>query len=339
MEKNNTLVSLSDYRKQYEQQMNAPQTIVELKSEKLQKKTSDLSISPFSSGKMSQISANARKNALRFAHPVDQSIIAALDNPIVNSVFNKVVQTSIDANFGLSLAQGIHISPTTYGDLYEIVADCAEKLGIPIPYVIISDSVRGVNACTAGTDQFSFIAISSVLPLVMSKEELAFVIGHECGHIALGHVVYHTAATIFGQAGGLIPVVGDVVAKTIQMPLKAWSRRSEISADRAGLICCGDIQIAKRALFKLEAGLLRVDGIDMDEYIREAERVLDSSALGRYTEIFNSHPIIPKRIKALDYFANSKLYQNITGKDMDSNTRLLSDKDLISKTEKIIEVW
>lgn len=326
------LPSLSDYRKQLERRKNGSLASAEIASEQTEQQ---LSISPFSNSKPAKISGSSRENALRFAHPVDQTIISVLDNPVVNTAFHKVVQAGIDAKYGLALARGIHISPNTYGDLYDIVVDCANKLGIPIPYVIISDTVQGINACTAGTDQFAFIAISSFLPIVMNREELAFVIGHECGHLALGHVVYHTALNVIGSAGGLLPLVGAVVEKTI---LNAWNRRSEISADRAGLICCGDIQVAKRCLFKLEAGLLKTDGVDIDGYVREAEQVLDNTSLGRFSEITSSHPIIPKRIKALDYFSKSQLYDSITGKGAAWGGRLLTDSELISKTEQIIEI-
>lgn len=278
-----SLPTLADYRKQ----KNLPEVIPRMERAEIVGETpqKDMGISPFSETKTAKISEESHRNALRFAHPVDQSIISALDNPVVNGIFNKVVQASIDVNYGLALAKGIHVSANTYGELYDIVCDCAAKLDIPIPYVMISDAVQGINACTAGTDQFAFIAISSFLPVVMKKDELSFVIGHECGHLVLGHVVYHTALNVIGSAGGLLPMVGSVVEKTIKYPLNAWSRRSEISADRAGVICCGDIQTAKRALFKLEAGLLKTEGVDIDGYVMEAEQVLDNTSLGKFSDV------------------------------------------------------
>ncbi len=295
-------------------------------------------LSPLKNGNNSLVSASSRCKILNFAHPVDAAIVKTLDNPAINTVFNKVVQTSIDATWGLSLATGIHVGPNTYPELYKIVVECANKLGIPIPYVIISDQIKGINACTAGTNQFSFIAISSMLPLVMNTDELKFVIGHECGHLALGHVVYHTAINMVGSASGLIPIVGDVISKTITYPLNAWSRRSEISADRAGLLCCGDIGIATKSLLKLEAGFLNTDEIDIDAYVNECETVLNNTMLGKFGEISMSHPIIPKRIKALKLFSNSVVYANASGIIPQPSTSLLSAERLSAETEKIIEI-
>ncbi|HBA69855.1 MAG TPA: hypothetical protein DCZ40_10945 [Lachnospiraceae bacterium] len=299
-------------------------------------KGTGVSISPLAGGNEAKVSMEARRNALEFAHPIDQSIIKTLDSPAINAVFNKIVQTGIDANYGLALATGIHVSRNAYKQLYEIVVDCAKELGIPIPYVIISDSVHGLNACTAGTNQFSFIAISTMLPVIFSPEEMKFVIGHECGHLALGHVVYHSAISMMGAAGGLLPLVGPIIEKTLSYPLNAWSRRSEISADRAGLICCGNIDVAKRALMRLEGGLLNIDNIDIDDYVRESERMLDSTDIGKFAEFNMQHPIIPKRIKALDLFSKSAMYGKYTGQPIDGDS--LSWEQLEKETEKVIEV-
>lgn len=295
-------------------------------------------LSPFRSGEAAVVSPKTRRRTLEYAHPVDATIIKALNNPTVNGVFNKVVQASIDASYGLSLATGIHVSKNTYPKLFAIVEECAEKLGIPVPYVIISDQVKGINACTAGTDQFAFIAISSILPLVMNEDALRFVIGHECGHLALGHVVYHTAISVIGAAGGLLPLVGNIITKTISYPLNAWSRRSEISADRAGLICCGDAMIAKRSLIKLEAGLMNANSIDIDVYLRESEAMLENSTLGKLNEFSLSHPIIPKRIKAIELFARSEAYFKAIDSSPTGACKLISAHELTQQIEKIIEV-
>ena len=39
------------------------------------------------------------------------------------------------------------------------------------------------------------------------------------------------------------------------MELLSWQRRAEISADRAGLLCCGSLDVASSAFFKIISGL------------------------------------------------------------------------------------
>ena len=299
-------------------------------------------LSPFAEGKNAEIMERARERAMDFAHPVDGKVIQALDNPTTTAIIGKVVQASIDAGEGLTLASGVHVSEQNFPGLYQILKECAETLGIPVPYMIISDSVPGINARTSGTDQFAYIAVSPFVPYVMKPEEIKFVIGHECGHLALGHVVYHVAASLLGTAvgtvGSALPIVGPLMNAAISLPLKAWSRRSEISADRAGLLCCGSPEAATAALFKLNIGVLaaRMDECDIDRYVAESEQILNSSSLGYLGEYNLAHPIIPKRIMAIRHFAASECYQRCSGNVL--NGRLLNDQQLYEKTEEIIGV-
>lgn len=284
---------------------------------------------------------------LGFAHGVDALIIKALDNPAVNKVFKTFVQVSIDATFGLNLAQGIPISRATSPELYSTLRHCSETLGIPIPYTIISSAVSGVNAMTAGTDDFAFIAISGLVPVLFSNDEQRFIIGHECGHLALGHVVYHSAVSMLGNAAQVVPVIGPAIANTIVFPLNAWSRRSELSADRAGLICCGDLDAAVQTLIKLELALasITVGGnspvikIDPSEYVDAANNMLNKNIIGKYGELLHSHPLLPRRIEALELFSRSEMYFRFAKKDPPAGIRLISDKELERSTENLVKVF
>lgn len=300
------------------------------------KKIGNYAVSPFASGSESEISTQTRCNILNIAHPIDGAIVKTLDNPYVNAILSKLVQAGIDMNYGINLSTGIHITPKTSPEMYEIIEKCANEIGMAIPYVIISNSIKGVNACTCGTNQFAFVMISSLLPMVMKKDELCFVIGHELGHLAMGHALYHTAGQLIGVAGSYLPVVGNAISSTISFPLNAWSRRSEITADRAGLLCCKDLEVAKRALFRLETGLYSANGVNIDEYIAESEAMLSSSHLGKLSEYTYSHPIIPKRIKALEMFAKSEVYADAIGVPKTEN--MMSREELNSETEQIIKV-
>lgn len=304
---------------------------------------SSITCPPFDSAeqqghKPSKESSISVHRSLEFAHPVDAGIIKVLDNRIINEAFNKYVNICVDLDAGLSLATSIKIDETNYPELNSIIEECSMKLSIPKPYVVISRSVSGINARTAGTDDFSYIAVSSLLTLLMESDEQKFVLGHECGHIALGHVVYHTALSTAGSLSGLVPVIGSFVANAVNYPLNAWSRRSEISADRAGLICCGNIDTAKKALLHLEAGFLDVDNLDIDDYLENYRSFSQNSKLGKLREILMSHPVIPKRIEALDLFAHSEKYFRITNRQINPDMQLLSDGELERRTNSIVKV-
>ncbi len=90
----------------------------------------------------------------------------------------------------------------------------------------------------------------------------------------------------------------------------------EFSADRAGLLACGDIHIAVSALVKLAAPEIRNQ--------RDFERALaaidaeDDLASNRVAEAFQSHPLLIRRIDALRAYARTAEYQRILA-GMNSN--------------------
>lgn len=279
----------------------------------------------------------SRQNAMEFAHPVDSGIIQILDTPAVNGVFSTVVNLATDMDYGLMLSTGIRMDDMS-GEVYDALSRCSEILGIPIPYTVVSSSVSGLNACTVGTDGANCIAIGSLLKALMDQGELTFVLGHECGHIALGHVLYHSVMGTVRNAAELIPLVGHAIYQMVAWPLMAWHRRSEISADRAGLLCCGDINVACRALLKLECGFMNIDELNVEEYVMNTNQQLSHSLLGRYQELLHEHPILAKRIEALKLFAQSEKYYRLSGLPVPKGVRLLSDSELDRRTEKIIQI-
>jgi len=272
----------------------------------------------------------------RYGHPIDSGMVKMLDTPVVNGVFRGLVNLNADTTMGQMLASSIPVTSESFPKLNAIVERCVDKLKIKRPYVVVSNQVPGINAITFGSDEEPYIAISSLLNKLIDEDEMCFVVGHECGHIAMGHVIYHTAANAFGIFSQYIPFVGSVIYNTISFPLNAWSRRSEITADRAGLICCESLDAAEKTLVHLESTHADSDSIDIEDYLANSKRFLKGRVLRRIGEYGSSHPLTPKRIEALKLFADSDMYLKMKG--ITSHRPVLSDKELAARVEEIIKV-
>lgn len=271
-----------------------------------------------------------------YAHSLDSTIVKFLDNPMINSVFKHLVEMMSDTTWGAVLASGVEINDHNYPDLNELVNECVNTLSIRRPYVIISSALSGLNAMAFGSDDEPNIAISPLMVKTMSPQQLKFVIGHECGHVAMGHMVYHTVISIASVFASALPIIGPVINTVGTLPLMAWSRRSEISADRAGLLCCGDCEVAQRTLIQLEMPFMDATHIDIEEYVANSQKFLKKGILRRINEFDDAHPIIPKRINALDVFTHSEKYYRATSQTAAGS--LLSDKELEHNIESIIKV-
>ena len=209
-----------------------------------------------------------------YAHPVDGWIIRTLNATPVKSVMNKALDVLVSYQFGYELARSIFIDDQSFPDIFEVLSHCARVLGIPIPHAVTRHDVALFNAYTAGTDEYAFINISSALCKHFTNEEASFVVGHECGHIASGHMTYHTVASALTNAAlGQLGPIGAVLRLTAGIPLNAWERRSEVTADRAGLLCCGDIAVAERSLLRLVTGLADAERVDLEDFLRRSKEV------------------------------------------------------------------
>ena len=206
------------------------------------------------------------------------------------------------------LGTAVKVSSRQFPHLHAQIVECAEILDIPTPTTYVTESPH-INAGTYGTNTEAFIVVNSALIDKLDEQEVKFVIGHECGHIQNNHVVYHTAARFMAQGVGIYVKYASLPAS---MALDAWSRRGEVTCDRAGLVCARDLDASLRAMMKIALGSHKLfEEMDVDEFLHQLDGV--KQGMGRFAELFRSHPYVPKRVQALKLFAESAYYHNLIG--------------------------
>ena len=209
---------------------------------------------------------------------------------------------------GQLLGSAVKVGDRQFPRIQGLARECAETLGIATPQVYIVNSPV-LNAATYGTDEESFIMVHSALVDHYTDEELITVIGHECGHIHNSHVVYLTALHYLTRMAGVF--VRWIVEPAL-MALRAWSRRAEITCDRAGMLCSKNVDVSARALTKLVLGSRKLyEEFNIDAFLEQYEEGKDG--LGKYMEVFATHPWLPKRVLAMRVFAESELYRKAAG--------------------------
>jgi len=188
-------------------------------------------------------------------------------------------------------------------ELAGLVAECGMKLQ-PGEVDVFLVNQKQINAYTFGVGSPKVLVLYSPLLKVMSPGELKFIIGHEMGHVVLGHTWLNTI--VGGMAGIPAPFGAAVLLYTA---FRWWGRMCEFSADRAGLLACGDLRLAISTLVKLVAPEVR-NQRDFENALAliDAE---DDSASNRFAEIFQSHPMIIRRINTLKTYTRTAEYQRL----------------------------
>jgi Zn-dependent protease with chaperone function len=206
------------------------------------------------------------------------------------------------------LGNAVKVSDRQFPRIQALVKQCADTLHIAQPTIYIVNNPV-LNAATYGTNEESFILVHSALIDHYSDEELLTVLGHECGHIHNSHVVYLTALHYLTRMAGVF--VRWAVEPAL-VALRAWSRRAEITCDRAGMLCGKSEIVAQRSLTKLALGSRKLyEEFNLEAFLEQYDEGKDG--MGKYMEVFATHPWLPKRVLSMRVFAESELYRKAAG--------------------------
>jgi Zn-dependent protease with chaperone function len=181
--------------------------------------------------------------------------------------------------------EGVKLGPDQYPELHQKVLDASARLGLEPPPEAFLLNERGVlNAFATRFAGRNFIVLYT--EIVEACEEhpgaIDFVIGHELGHLALGHLRWMP----FLLPARILPLLGP-----------AYSRACEYSCDRAGRHVAANLDGALRGLAVLASGGRLAGRLNIKAYAEQARE------LGRFwpaaVELGRTHPFTPKRVAAL----------------------------------------
>ena len=165
--------------------------------------------------------------------------------------------------------EGINITAESLPEMYKQLAEACFILGIQNVPAYSTDWFYGPYHYSNGEKHRRIIMTSGSADL-FSEGEMMFTLGHELGHFAAGHKPYHMLIMSF-----YLPFMNDPSFKAwatiVKLPLLEWYRKSDYTADRIGLLCCQDINVALSTMVK-KAGLPKscYDQISISGFIQQA---------------------------------------------------------------------
>jgi Zn-dependent protease with chaperone function len=226
------------------------------------------------------------------------------------------------------LGHAVKVSERQFPRIHGIAKRASDALQITTPQVFVVNNPT-FNAGTLGTNDDSFIIIHSALLDQYSDQELLTVIGHECGHIHNSHVAYLTALHYLTyMAGMFLPWI----LQPALVALRTWSRRAEITCDRAGMLVSRDQQASERAITKLAVGSHKLyEEFNLDAFLEQ--HVEGSHGVGRFMEVFATHPWLPKRVLAMRVFGASQLYR----RTLDGTAEGLTMSEVDSRVAELLK--
>lgn len=253
-----------------------------------------------------------------FIHPEDEAARRQLEElPGFHEVTKLYMKFNVERRLhGIFMAQKIRLSPTQLPDIYNMLPPICEKFGIEEPEFYLEMNPLP-NAYTMG-DNKTFLVINSGLLEHLTKEELQAVIAHECGHILCRHVFYNTLTSLLLQSADYLGLL-EPVATPVILALNYWSRRSELSADRAEVVFMGKSEPTIRALIRMAGGPANITkNINIEEYASQAQDYIDLQENSTWDKILqtlaimhSSHPFTAVRVREILKWEQSEQYKTL----------------------------
>ncbi|MFJ1597976.1 M48 family metallopeptidase [Streptomyces sp. NPDC088261] len=253
-----------------------------------------------------------------YEHPADRSALVALRkltgfDTVFKALSGLLPERSLRLLF---LSDSVRVSEAQFAHLHTMLLDACYVLDLAkVPAMYVTQDPRP-NAMCIGLDE-PIIVVTTGLVELLDEEEMRAVVGHEVGHALSGHSVYRTILlflTGLALKVAWIPL-GNVAIMAIVTALREWFRKSELSADRAGLLVGQDLKASMRGLMKI-AGGNHLHEMNVDAFLEQAEEYeaggdLRDSVLKILNILPRTHPFTTVRAAELKKWAESRDHQRI----------------------------
>lgn len=210
-----------------------------------------------------------------------------LDNSITKLCLSKIVDKYYSKQLNELIEDATELTSKSYPSLYQVYDHCCKTLDFSNPPVAyITKSLKGINALSVEVNEKQLILISRMVAVSLMTQEQAFLLGHELGHHQQGNLVCHTVNGLIENISHESEFIGSVLSETIEASLKMWCRNSELNADRAGYLCCKNIDSIRTLFGKIRDVKLRTNYYGIIEQ-------------------YKTHPFIRTRLENIENFAKT----------------------------------
>jgi Zn-dependent protease with chaperone function len=189
-------------------------------------------------------------------HPADRAALNALRqvpgfDEAVKRIFGFFGERGIRLLFQ---ANAVRCGPQQFPRLHELLVEACATMDWPDRPELYVTQTPMVNAGAVGFEH-PFIVLNSGAVALLDDDELRVLIGHELGHVISGHALYRTITILLLELGFQnLPFLAGIALLPIKLALLEWYRKSELSADRAGLLASQDREASLRVFLKLAGG-------------------------------------------------------------------------------------
>jgi len=266
-------------------------------------------------------------NPREYEHPLDKKALNMLEGtPGLEKVTRYFYKHGLERMLRVQYTGSyLKVTKTQFPDIYKVLEEVCATIHLnDIPDLYINNE-SGINGFAVGSEN-PMIVISRRAVDWLPHEELIGLIGHEAGHIKSGHMLYQDMAQVIPLLGSVVGSatlgIGNLVSAGLEAALFEWYRKSELTADRAGVLACQDYKSFIKVLIKISgAPKTSFDKIDVNEFINQAREFesYDYDSMDKVAKaasiMWQDHPWTVLRASELLKWVESGEYDKILDKD------------------------
>jgi heat shock protein HtpX len=247
------------------------------------------------------------------------------------SVIMNIVSYWYSDKIVLSMSGAKEAKHDEYMDLYHVVENLSITAGLPIPKIYVINDISPNAFATGRNKEHAVVAVTTGLLQILNKTELEGVIAHELSHIGNRDILLSTVVVVLvgfisilanmfmrggliggkrdnNRGGGIFMIIGiifiiisPVIGKLIQL---AISRKREFLADATGALLTRYPDGLASALQKISDANIPIKNPNAaTAHLYISNPFGQQAQLGgngkKFTSLFNTHPLVEDRIKAL----------------------------------------
>src|SRR6185312_3679302 len=212
------------------------------------------------------------------------------------ALFIVVAMVYVTLARGRLLGSSVRVHEAQYPRVFSIVKDTCAALEIPMPLIFVRED-NFVPVAALGFGEPYSLVLSSHWIETFEDDELAFAIGRELGHIAAGHTRFLSLLSVNDNENPIVALI-----------FGGWLRRCTTTCDKVGLLCCGSLDAAIRAM-GVSAFHEFARKVDFDIFAQQQAEI-ESDTIFRWGVWLGSEPYATTRIASLRAFMTTPAYES-----------------------------
>ncbi len=198
---------------------------------------------------------------------------------------------------GRLIGSSLMIHEAQHPRIFAIVKRACAALEIPMPLIFVREDYLVPVAALGFGEPYSLVLSSHYIEH-FQDDELAFIIGRQLGHIAAGHTRFISLLSVNGNENPLIALI-----------FGPWLRLCELTCDKVGLLVCGSVDAAARAI-AIASFHHFGRTVDVEQFAEQGREIAGDSVL-RWGEWLGAEPYATRRIADMRKFAQTHAFQTL----------------------------